>query len=111
MNLYRQHSDDLNAYLYHQTKGRKKGRPRAAAGVPSVRHECCERPILTPQPLRWCPAPPAPAPPAPVLPARHGCHSAPHNHRDFTSTLPRSSLAVRVDLPDGSRGSQQTRVR
>ena len=105
MNLYRQHSDDLNAYLYHQTKGRKKGRPRAAAGVPSVRHECCERPILTPQPLRWCPAPPPPA-----LPARHGCHSAPHNHRDFTSTLPRSSLAVRVNLPYGSRGSQQARV-
>ena len=78
--LYRQHSDDLNAFLYHSG-----GRSRRAGE--SERHECCERPILAPpqpQPQRGCP----PAPP------RHGGHSAGTNrHIDprfaTTATLPR----------------------
>ena len=100
MNLYRQHSDDLNAYLFHHKKGRSS-RAGAAAAAASERHECCERPIPTPPQHRWCPAPP---PPPPI---RHGCHSAPnHRRRDpgfAAATLPRS-LAMPVDVPGGESG-------
>ena len=123
MNLYRQHSDDLNAYLYHlHEKGPRSKRPRrmAAAGAVVVgrngRHACCEerRPIPPTPPQRWFPAPPPP-PPLPAVPVRHGLA---RNHRPAAAdpgfaSLPRSP-AMLVDEPSCSSrisSRQQAQVR
>ena len=102
MSLYRQHSDDLNAYLYHHKS--QKGRVRAGA---VERHECCERPTLTPPPQPWRPAPPI----------RQSSQPAPNQHRrladpgnaGIASTLPRS-MATLVDVPGGTCGVVRSQI-